>query len=339
MKTGQKIGMVAPSSRVPQIELKIGLESLREAGFQPVVHPQVRKHHLFWAGTDEERARAFFAFAHDSRFAVLWSCRGGYGAARLLPLLKKLTTERGAPPRKLLVGYSDTTALMDYVRTKWGWSTLHAPMPGMRKFSIQTEDEWRSLVSFVRKGSASEPPWEATQLAFYGRAPRAAIRAPLVGGNLSLVSSLLGTPDAADFRGKMLFLEDVDEPLYRLDRMFRQFIQAGGLKGVKALLLGNFLACQDSVGQVLAHAPKPANYRRMLTTPRPRELKLLRPKLETQRALNEIFGEPCRELGIPVAFGLPVGHGPEIAALPLGQDTRYSLSPKGKLELLSWSWR
>ncbi len=331
------VGMVAPSSRVPKIELKLGLDALRERGFAPIVHPQVRKTHLFWAGTDEERAQAFSDFAHDPRFSVLWSCRGGYGAVRLLPLLKALTAKRGAPPRKLMVGYSDTTALVEYLREEWGWSTLHAPMPGIRRFALQTQEEWTSLGSLIRTGRATDAPFEKAKLSFIsGTAPRKPIEAPLVGGNLCVLTSMIGLAKN-DHRGKILFLEDVDEPLYRLDRMFQQLVLSGGLAGVRAVVLGNFLSCQDAVGKVLGRAPRsPRERERMLKAPKPSELVAIRPTLPTQRTLEAIFGEPCRKLGIPVAFGVPSGHGPELSSLPLG--ARYSLSPQGKLRLLSWSW-
>jgi muramoyltetrapeptide carboxypeptidase len=315
----------------------MGLQALRDEGFKPWVHPQVRKHHQFFAGTDKERADGFFDFACDPRFTIVWCARGGYGAARILPLLERLTAERGVPARKLLVGYSDATALADYVRKRWGWATLHAPMPGIRKFVVQTRPEWDSLISFVRTGRASGIPWEKCRLTFAGKAPEAEIRGSLIGGNLSVWTSLLGTPYAPSTRGKILFLEDVDEPLYRLDRMFQQLVLAGGLKGVKALVLGNFQSCDDSVSRVLASKPATlAERERMLRAPRPEELKPLRPKLETVRALRQIFGAPCQELGIPVAFGLPAGHGPGLAALPLGAE--YILSPQGRLSLKNWDW-
>jgi muramoyltetrapeptide carboxypeptidase len=330
--------MIAPSSRVPKIELKLGLDALAEHGFDPIVHPQVKKTHLFWAGTDEERARALFDFAHDPRFSVLWSCRGGYGAARLVPLLKKLTQQHGKPPRKLMVGYSDTSALVGYLREKWGWATLHAPMPGIRRFALQTPAEWASLCSLIRTGKlARNAPFEKVKLTFVGPAPRKEIRAPLVGGNLCVLVSLLGTPDAPDYRGHILFLEDVDEPLYRLDRMFQQLVLSGGLKGVKAVVLGNFLNCQDAVGKVLGRSPGSRLERiRMLSKPRPEELIPIRPTLKTPSALHQIFSGPCRKLEIPLAFGVPAGHGPELGALPLGG--RYSLTPQGQLKLLSWNW-
>lgn len=336
-----QIGVVAPSSKLPMIEFRLGLDKIREAGMNPIVHPQCKKSHLFFAGTDEERANAFFEYAVDPRFSVVWAARGGYGAARLLPYLEQITAERGIPDRKLLVGYSDATALQEYVRNRWGWVTMHAPMPAMRKFCVQSKGEWSSLLRFLygkdEGKSAARAPWEKKALKFINGAPKGAIEAELTGGNLAVWTSLIGTPFAPQAKGKMLFLEDVDEPLYRIDRMLHQLAQAGAFKEVKAILLGNFLNCKDTVAKVLGEQPKnAAAMQRMLNDPKPEELKLLRKKLDERRGLRQIFGELGDRLGIPVAEGMPVGHGPEIAALPLGAD--YRLDPKGHLKLLSWAW-
>jgi muramoyltetrapeptide carboxypeptidase len=338
-----QIGVVAPSSKLPLVEFRLGLDKIREAGMNPIVHPQCRKSHLFFAGTDEERASAFFEYAVDPRFSVVWSARGGYGAARLLPYLERYTAERGVPDRKLLMGYSDATALLEYVRNRWGWSTLHSPMPAMRKFCVQKNDEWGSLIRFIYGGHGLtekqivKAPWEKKALKFITSAPSGAIEGELVGGNLAVWTSLIGTPYAPQAKGKMVFLEDVDEPLYRIDRMIHQLAQAGAFKEVKAILLGNFLNCRDTVAKVLGVPPKNAAVlQRMLNEPKPEELKPLRKKLDERRGLRQIFGELGYQLGIPVAEGMPVGHGPEIACLPLGAE--YRLDRKGQLKLLHWSW-
>lgn len=335
-----QIGVIAPSSKLPMIEFRMGLEKLREAGMSPIVHPQCKKSHLFFAGTDEERALAFFEYAMDPRFSVVWAARGGYGAARLLPYLEQYTAERGIPDHKLLLGYSDATALQEYVRNRWGWATMHAPMPAMRKFCVQKKDEWDSLLRFIyggTEGKAAKSPWEKKPLKFINGAPKAPIETELTGGNLAVWTSLIGTPFAPQSKGKMLFLEDVDEPLYRIDRMLHQLTQAGAFKEVKAILLGNFLNCRDTVARVLAVEPKTdAALKRLLNDPKPEELKPLRKKLEERKALRDMFGELGDRLGIPVAEGMPVGHGPEIAALPLGAD--YRLDRRGQLRLVSWSW-
>src|SRR5207244_5093163 len=124
-----RVGIVAASSQVPAVEFEAGVRHLKEFGFEPVVHEQVSARHFIFPGTDEERARGFFEYAKDPGISIVWMARGGYGAQRILPLLDELTAKQGKPAKKLLVGYSDVTVLHEYVRTRWGWSTLHAPMP------------------------------------------------------------------------------------------------------------------------------------------------------------------------------------------------------------------
>lgn len=335
MRSPLKVGIVAPSNQIPQIEFELGLEKLRSAGITPIIHPQCRKKHQLFAGTDLERARAFFEFAHDPRFPVLWCGRGGYGAGRLLPLLDQMTRAKGAPLPKLLAGYSDVTAFFEYVSRRWGWKVLHAPMPAMRRFCLQTPNEWSSLMSLIRGHASPDSPWEGMKLKWLGRPPSRAIEAELVGGNLAVWTSLVGTPYEGDLRRKILFLEDVDEPLYRLDRMFRQLAASSSFKGVKAVVLGNFLSCRDTVAQVLARKPRSdAESLKMLNHPKPSDFKPLRKKLDDIAGLKQLFVDFNKETGIPVASGLPVGHGPGIAALPIG--ARYRLDIRGRFNLIRW---
>src|SRR5205823_3270888 len=136
---------------------------MKTAGFEPVVHQQVSARHFIFPGTDEERAGAFFEYASEARIPVIWMARGGYGAQRILPLLDGLTRKRGKPEKKLLVGYSDVTVLHEYVRTRWGWSTLHAPMPAASSFPKLQPEEWRAIIDFINKKPAASP-WERKPL-------------------------------------------------------------------------------------------------------------------------------------------------------------------------------
>jgi muramoyltetrapeptide carboxypeptidase len=138
------VGIFAASSVVPQVEFRAGLDHLRAQGFDPRVEPQVSgPQHFIFPGSDEDRAAAVYRLATDPTLNVLWAARGGYGAQRLLPILDRLTREHGVPPRKLLVGYSDVTVLHEFVRTRWGWSTLHAPMPAAANFPRSTRASGR----------------------------------------------------------------------------------------------------------------------------------------------------------------------------------------------------
>ncbi len=329
------IGIVAPSSVVPRAELELGVQKLRDAGFKVRVHPQCKKKHLFFAGTDLERAQAFFDYAIDSEIDTLWCARGGYGANHLLKFLEKFTAKRGIPPKKLLIGASDSTCLMEFARSRWGWEILHAPMPGLRGFQLLSSTEWSGLRNWVR-GEQPKQPWGARKLRFFGKAPAKAIDAVMVGGNLTVWSTLCGTPFEPSVAGKILFIEDVTESLPRMDRMVQQLVDCGGFEGVRAIVLGNFLNCSDAVPSVLAKVPVGRTAERVIRAPKPAELQPLRRRLSQMQGLKAIFGEVGERLEIPVAYGLPVGHGPEHRALPLGG--RFRLASDGQLECIQWGW-
>ncbi len=338
IKRAMQIGIVAPSSKVPRVELKLGVQRIREEGFKVDVHSQCYRSHLFFAGTDQERAAAFFEYAKSPEHSVIWCARGGHGTTRLLPELQKLALDYGVPKKKLLVGYSDGTALMEYVRAYWGWSTLHAPMPSLRKFSLLSQADWKAMAGWI-EGQNVEAPWAKTRLEFWVNPPAQSatpIQGNLVGGNLSVWNCLLATRFQPAVQGCILFLEDVDESLYRIDRLLQHLLNTNSLKGIKAVVLGNFMNCRDTVPQVLKSAPTPKNRARILNAPQPKELRPLRKSLNEMKALREIFTEFGTRLGVPVAYGLPVGHGPQVSPLPLGGN--YTLSSKGLLRLESWDW-
>jgi muramoyltetrapeptide carboxypeptidase len=153
--------------------------------------------------------------------------------------------------------------------------------------------------------------------------PSKPIRAKLIGGNLSLVAALIGTPFAESAKGKILFLEDTDEAFYRMDRMMVQLEQSGDLDGAAAIVLGDFTNCKDEDNTRLARAGS--------TDRVP-----LRKVFDLNEAMEEIFLPIASRTGVPLAVGLPVGHGPHFAPLPLGAT--YELDAPGKLKLLEWDW-
>lgn len=312
-----RIGVIAPCSVVPAVELSQGIERLRQAGLDVRVHEQCAHQHFTFAGTDEQRATALLEYARSPEINVIWSGRGGYGATRLLPLLDAVTRQRGVPPRKLLVGYSDVTVLHEYVRTRWNWATLHADMPASPIFATTDPLHWDATIKLVR-GQSPPTPWRAP-LTFITDPPPHPIDAAIIGGTLTLWTCLTGTPYAPNPRGKILFFEDIGEPWYRIDRMVTQLCQAGAFEGARAIVLGDFKDCKDEVHMV----------RRDTATD---EKVPLRPFYEPPQAIQEIFGN----LGVPVATGVPAGHGPNFAPLPLGAT--YHLAPDGQLSLADWDW-
>lgn len=319
------VGIVALSSVVPPVEFSDGAAHLRSVGGLDLrIHPQVGGVHWLHAGDDEARAAALFEFAHDPEIEVVWCARGGYGAAKLMPILDRLTAERGPPPvKKLLVGYSDVTVMHEYVRNRWGWHTLHAAMPAAANFASLPAEDWSATVAAVTRAPVIVWPWAGTSLRWLTPPPAQPIEAPLIGGNLSLWQTLAGTPYAPSRRPHLLFLEDLDERFYRIDRMMTHLVQAGLLDACAAIVLGDFTDCTDE--SPTCRAPDPDAPRQPL-----------RPTYAFDDLLREVFQAIAGRLNIPVAVGLPVGHGPRFAPLPLG--ARYRLDSVGRLTLLDWPW-
>jgi len=332
------IGITATSACVPEFELELGVKRLKNLGYQVRIHPIVTEQYRFFAGRDEERIAAFLELARDPEVDAIWCARGGYGALRVIEGIEQA---KRIPAGKLLLGYSDVTALLDFVRERWKWDAIHSPMPGTREFSLLPEEDWKSLVqvlqSFAKKASGkSVLPALSHRLDYIGPVrPKAPIEAPMVGGNLTVWDTLVGTRYQGKSTGRILFFEDVTESWYRVDRMLNHLRQSGALKGARALVLGTWSDCTDSAMKVLAQqVPEHLNVQEALRDPGAAgiALKPLRPTFSGDVLLKEIFGEFSVRTGIPVLKGFPAGHGPRYAPIPMGR--RWRLEKSGRLSLL-----
>lgn len=329
-----RIGIVAASSVVPPVEFAAGVEHLREQGFGVAVHPQVLTNHWLHAGDDESRAQALYEYAVNPDIDVIWLARGGYGAAKIMPILDRLCAAHGLPPAgKLLVGYSDVTVLHEYTRNRWRWNTLHAPMPAANNFACLAGHDWDALLAAVSRSDSVDWPWNHTQLRWVTPPPSQPIEATLVGGNMSLWEDLTGTPYAPLRQPHLLFLEDLAEAYYRIDRMMTHLEQAGALDTTVGLVLGDFTDCNDERQTCLATGVDVhATWNKDTSPP----LQQLRPVYQFDDLLREVFEKLGRRRNLPIALGLPVGHGPHFAPLPLGAT--YRVDPAGSLRLKHWGW-
>ena len=322
------IGIIAPSSVIPKAEFELGLSELKKIGFSVKVHPSTYENYFFYPAPDLDRAKAFFEYATDPSLDILWCARGGYGATHLLPFLKKMSS-RKKPKPKTLIGYSDATALLEFAKNEWGWDTIHAPMPSLRTFSILKKAEKETLLNFISVACKIEKKAESQfKLQFIHRPSNFhSLEAPVVGGNLFVWNSLLGTPYQGNASGKILFLEEIQENLGRINRMVHHLEQAGGLKKVKAIVLGDFLDCNDSVGNSLDSIPDNVS-EDFLRNPPSQLLKPMRTLYSSEVGLNFIFKELGVRNQIPILKGAPVGHGPNYFPLFFGK--KYSILKNGK---------
>jgi muramoyltetrapeptide carboxypeptidase len=295
LSPGDTLGIVAPASAPPDPKkVDAAVAVLERLGFQVRLAPNARKRHGFLAGSDRDRAADLMHMFTDRRVAAILCVRGGYGSARLLPRLE-YSAIRANP--KVFVGYSDLTSLHCALLTKAGLISFHGPMlnsdfadPKMPEFTLRSF--LRTLGATPGEGLANERDLSAG----YGGKPaeilrRGVARGQLIGGNLTLLSTTIGTPWEPPFRNRILFFEDIGEEPYRLDRLLTHLLNCGKLQQVAGLAIGINKDCEDP------KAPKAKEYRQSLT---------------------DVLRERLLPLGVPVVTGLPFGHVAENATLPIG---------------------
>jgi len=290
LKTGDTIGVIAPAGVVDSHELETGLERLKGIGFQVRVGRCVRNIFRTMAGTDRERASDLLEMFSDPEIKAIVCARGGYGSARVIPYLDSDLIQLHP---KVFVGSSDITVLLLYLVQKCGLVVFHGPMvgPNFGKASSSLTE------TFFMKILTRPKPAGPLQLSGIKILKKGQAEGRLMGGCLSLLCSAMGTPYEPHTDGSILFLEDVREPLYRIDRMLTQLRAAGKFKKVRGILFGQMRECHPEQG---------AGY-----------------------CLEDVILDILDGLEIPVLFGVPSGHGTDNVTLPLGVQVRVSAEKEG----------
>lgn len=282
---GATIAIVAPAGPADEAAVQAVPALLAANGFQARLYPSCQARGGYLAGPDEARLADLHAALADDRNAAVWCLRGGYGSGRLLDRIDVELVRRHPKP---LIGYSDITAL-HALWDREGLLALHAPMPASDLVRPGREADAQALFDWLRQGLGAgtvlsrltqEPAPSPSTPASESRGwPGGSARGRLVGGNLSLIASLCGTPWQLRTYGRILFLEDVSESLYRVDRLLLQLRLAGLLDAAAGFLIGSFTEDDDPL-PVLRDALVP--------------------------------------LGKPMIVGWPSGHGTPNRPLPLG---------------------
>ena len=285
---GDTVGLVSPSSAVDDsLTLQLAGEVMEALGFKvrAGAHYGARRGHL--AGSDAERAGDLNTMFGDAEVKAVIAVRGGSGAARLLPLLD-YDLIRANP--KVLLGYSDITALHSAIHARTGLVTFHGPN-GSGSWNRFNADQFRrvfferELLAYrntVEAGDELVPRRNRTVTITGGKA-----RGELVGGNLAVLTALAGSPYLPDFTGKILFLEDVAEAPYRVDRMFSTLKLMGALDRIAGLVFGHCTDCAPGAGY-------------------------------GSLTLEQILDDHVRPLGIPAYRGAMIGHIREQFIVPVG---------------------
>ncbi|MBQ9526492.1 MAG: LD-carboxypeptidase [Fretibacterium sp.] len=293
IRPGDCIGILAPGSYANDKDFAGSIELLKEHGYRVKLASSATAMYEHFAGTDRKRAGDINKFFEDDDVKAILCVRGGYGSARILD---RLDYKMIAKHPKPLIGFSDVTALHIALGEKAGLSTIHGPM--LVSFTRANFDSDYTREQFFSGLSRSEPlgqiPMPAATSA--DEKPRmletvipGTAEGIIVGGNLTVLTSLVGTPWELDGRGALLLLEEVGERPYRIDRMLNQLWQSGLLRRVSGILLGDFVGCE----------PDEANPIEDFT-------------------LEQVLKRYARLSRKPVIRGIPVGHANHNLFLPLG---------------------
>ena len=292
LQPGDVVGVVAPATATyQQVELDIVRESLEALGLKVRTGEHVMNRYGSLAGADLDRAQDINRFFADRDVRAVLPTRGGWGSARLLPHLDFDTIRRNP---KVILGYSDITALLNGIHASTGLVTFHGPNGGGRWDAYSLE--WTRRVLFGAEAVAFTNPKTTndrnvlTQIDHRTRVitPGKA-RGRLLGGNLSVLTGILGSPYVPDFAGAILFLEDVEEQPYRVDRMMTSLRLAGVLQRVRGVIFGTCSDCNPSAGY--------ASF-----------------------TLEEILNDHLKPLKVPAWQGAMIGHGMPQWTLPVGLE-------------------
>lgn len=277
LQPGDRIRIVAPAGKVAKEKVMPGIGLLQEAGFEVLIGNHVFDKHFQYAGTDAQRLADFQEALNDPLTKVIICARGGYGSVHLIdkvdfsPLLKH---------PKWIVGFSDIT-LIHVMLNKLQIASVHGAMPA---FYLENKKPSKSFYSLLDALSHTRSQVEIEPNDFNRPGSGSG---ELVGGNLSLIYSLQGTPWQLDTRGKILFLEDVSEYLYHLDRMMHNMRLSGQLQHLRGLVLGGFTEMKDNESPF-------------------------------GKSTSEIIIEAVKEYDYPVCFDFPAGHIPRNLSLIMG---------------------
>jgi muramoyltetrapeptide carboxypeptidase len=289
LKPGDNIGLIAPSSNTREDEeIYFAMDILKSFGFKVTAGEHLFNRHGYLAGKDEDRASDVNKMFADKSIDAIYCLRGGYGSPRMLPYLDFSTIAKNP---KVLVGYSDVTALLNAIYARTGIVTFHGPIAN-QTFSEYTVKNFKNVLFEPNHNIelATPPLFEAVE----GQAEKdnrlttvtpGTATGRLIGGNLSLLVKLVGTPYEPDYTDKILFLEDVEEAPYRMDGMLTHLLIAGRLEKLAGIAFGKCTDCEAKGASL---------------------------------SLEQVINDRLGGLNIPVLKGLMIGHIEDMATIPIG---------------------
>jgi muramoyltetrapeptide carboxypeptidase len=272
LEPGDTIGIIAPAGPVDRNEIKPAIELLKERGYHALASPNLYKKKGYLAGSDKARLDDLQYMFSDNSVKAILCARGGYGTIRLLDRIDYDVIRKNP---KIIAGYSDITTLLFAIFKNTGLVTFHGPV--LRDLVRGRKNSLDNLLALLTSKTPQEIDLSGGAVIKQGHA-----RGTVIGGNLSLICSLAGTPFMPRTKGAILFIEDKGEPLYRVDRMLSHLRLAGVINDLSGLISGSFTECGDI------------------------------------KDIKKILKDITSGTDIPVITGLPVGHDRENKAIPMG---------------------
>jgi muramoyltetrapeptide carboxypeptidase len=305
LRPGAGVGLISPASATfLEEEIDIVVDAIHGLGLVPYLAPHLRDRYGYLGGKDIDRAADVNRFFADSKIAALMPMRGGWGCSRMLPYLDYQLIRRNP---KIIVGFSDITTLILGIHAQTGLVTFHGPQGLTSWLPDQTEYFRRILfggemVTFENLKDSSDTDRlmrvkNRIQTINPGKA-----RGRLIGGNLSVFSGIVGSPYVPNLKGAILFLEDVHENVYRLDRLITHLKVAGVFKQIAGFIFGQCPDCSPD-----------ADYGSL--------------------TLEEVVWDHIKPLGVPAFFGAEIGHIETILTLPIGVEVEIDAN-LGKIQML-----
>ena len=290
LKHGSKIAIAAPARMVKPEEMEYAIQWLKEKGFVPVYDDRLYATHHIFAGDDDFRAAVFQEYLDNEDISAIWIARGGYGSIRIID---KLDFTRFLEYPKWIVGFSDATVLHGKL-SRLGVPSLHASMPFY--FANKTPEAKQSLFDALT-GQALHYEFPTHSQNRMGQ-----MEGEIVGGNLSVLYGMMGSSTFPDLDGKILFIEEVDEYIYHIDRMMRALKRAGKLEHLKGLVIGGLTQIHDNTHPF-------------------------------GQSVEEVIAEVVSEYDYPLCFGFPAGHFDNNRAMFFGQKAKVEITAENSVFL------
>lgn len=282
-----RVAIIPPAKVIDYDKIIAAKKVLETWGLQVILSDNIDSRYHQFAGDDEMRTAAFQNLLDDPSIECIFCARGGYGTTRIIDNLD-FAGFSSAP--KWIIGYSDITVILNQLYNL-GYSGIHGPMP-LNFGNEGTGESLERLRNFLQQGILADLEWEGDKQNISGRS-----NGLLLGGNLTMIVNTLGTRSEIDTNNTILILEDVDEQLYKIDRMVVQLKRAGKLKNLRALIAGHFTSIkdEDTFGE----------------------------------SIEEILLNHVSQYGYPVCFNAPIGHEMPNHPVPLGLSYHLYVGKKG----------